>query len=171
MFKKILGSFFAGLMILSIAVPSSAAIADTVSADDNVQNQETVDNENVEVIEDSEEGTIVRKYDDLTQVNVSKWGKWQYTNIAVSTGVLANAINKAMGGGVTAVAAPVAALVGIPTWAIAALLEGASWTDLGSKPGKAVVNTWDKNGNGWVGFYMRKGYNGSTPVATDYKTK
>lgn len=60
---------------------------------------------------------------------------------------------------------------GIPTWALQGLLNGASWTKHGSKPGQAVANLWDKNKNGWIGFYYQRGYDGAgRVVVTRYKT-
>lgn len=51
-------------------------------------------------------------------------------------------------------------------------LTGASWTNLGSSPGNAVAKKWDKNKNGWIGFYKRIGYDGAgRAVATQYKTE
>lgn len=50
-------------------------------------------------------------------------------------------------------------------------LNGASWTKHGSKPGQAVANLWDKNKNGWIGFYYQRGYDGAGRVGvTRYKT-
>ena len=41
------------------------------------------------------------------------------------------------------------------------LVAASSWTKLGGAPGVAVANNWDKNGNGWVGFYKSTGYDGA----------
>ncbi|URT59773.1 hypothetical protein [Enterococcus faecium] len=60
---------------------------------------------------------------------------------------------------------------GIPGWAIGALLTGARWTKKGASPGNAVAKEWDKNGNGWIGFYYQRGYDAAgRVVATRYST-
>ncbi|WP_230471061.1 hypothetical protein [Enterococcus hirae] len=111
---------------------------------------------------------LVTKMETKTRASVSRWGAWQYTNIAVSTGVAANAINAAFYAG----AGASIAMFGIPGWAIGGLLTGASWTNLGSAPGVAVARKWDRNKNGWVGFHKRTGYDGAgRAVATQYKTE
>ena len=123
--------------------------------------------ENV-VIEYTDEGAIVTVYEDnghnsksnsisLASTAVYSWGAWEYTGIAVSTGVLAGAVNTALYSGIGVVAAT----VGLPAAAVGGLLTASSWTKLGGAPGVAVANNWDKNGNGWVGFYKSTGYDGA----------
>lgn len=121
----------------------------------------------VSVMEDEDGSLIVTKMETRARANVSRWGGWTYNKIAVTTGVAANAINAAFyAGGGAAVA-----MFGIPGWAIGGLLTGASWTKLGSAPGRAVAKNWDKNNNGWIGFYKRTGFDGAGRiVATQYKT-
>nr|WP_158182907.1 hypothetical protein [Enterococcus faecium] len=135
--------------------------------------------ENV-VIEYTEDGMVVTKYEDgysaedfanssdiMTRAAVARWGKKEYTNIAVTTGVAANAINAAFWAGGKASTS----MFGIPGWAIGALLTGASWTKKGASPGNAVAKEWDKNGNGWIGFYYQRGYDAAgRVVATRYST-
>lgn len=130
-------------------------------------------------VEYTEEGPIVTVYEegvDTTKLQsnrapraaVSRWGKWEYTNIAVTTGVLAGAINASLSGGVGIVAG----IVGLPAAAVGALLLASGWTKLGNAPGAAVAKQWDKNHNGWVGFYYQRGYNAAGKVvATRYKTE
>lgn len=131
-----------------------------------VTNAELEPGVSIEIDEDG--GIIVTKQEGLARASVAKWGGWTYTNIAVSTGVAANAINAAFYAGLGASVA----MFGIPGWAIAGLLTGFGWTNLGASPGNAVAKKWDSSGNGWVGFYISKGYDGSGKhVATRYKTK
>ncbi|EOT28458.1 hypothetical protein [Enterococcus saccharolyticus] len=127
-------------------------------------------------IENTPDGPVVVVYEEnnissrsiQTAANVMKWGPWTYTNIAVSTGVLAGSINTALYSGIGVVAGT----VGLPALAISGLLNAAQWTKLGNAPGNAVAKKWDKNGNGWVGFYKSSGYDGmGRIVATKYMTK
>ena len=134
--------------------------------------------ENV-TVDYTEEGPIVTVYDEsadttklqsnrVARAAVSRWGGWEYTNIAISTGVLAGAINTGLSAGVGAVAG----IVGLPAKAIGGLLAVSGWTEIGGAPGAAVAKQWDKNGNGWVGFYYQRGYDAAGKVvATRYKTE
>jgi len=128
------------------------------------------------VIENTENGIVVTKYEEIKANNsdrvkraaVVRWGRTEYTNIAVSTGVAANAINTAFYSGIGGV---LGIFGGIPGWAIGGLLNGAGWTQRGSKPGQAVANILDKNKNGWIGFYYQRGYDAAgRVVATRYST-
>lgn len=132
------------------------------------------DNEDV-IVENTEDGIVVTKYEEIEgnnsgrvkRANVSRWGKKEYTNIAVTTGVAANAINAAFWSGGKASTA----MFGVPGWAIGALLGAASWTKKGASPGNAVAKLWDKNGNGWIAFYYQRGYDAAGKVvATRYST-
>lgn len=104
--------------------------------------------ENV-TLEHSEEGPIVTVYEEVTapknrvaRAAVYRWGGWEYTNIALPTGTVAHAINLAVNDGI------------------------------GGAPGDAVAKKWDRNGNGWVGFYYQRGYDAAgRVVATRYKTE
>lgn len=99
---------------------------------------------------------------------ISRWGSWEYTHIAISTGVLSNAINHALYNGIGVSLG----MFGIPGWALGGMLDLASWTKRGSKPGDDIAKLWDKNKNGWVGFYVRKGYDAAgRVVATEYSTR
>ena len=166
------------LTIGSVVLPSTTI----VYASENsqvVSLNESNGTENV-VIEYTEDGMVVTKYEDgysaedfanysdiMTRAAVARWGKKEYTNIAVTTGVAANAINAAFWAGGKASTA----MFGIPGWAIGALLTGASWTQKGASPGNAVAKEWDKNGNGWIGFYYQRGYDAAgRVVATRYST-
>lgn len=102
---------------------------------------------------------------------MARWGKeWHYTHVAVDKNVLAGAINHALYLGVAATLVPL--LPAVPAWAIRGLLDGAAWTKRGSAPAEAVANLWDKNKNGWVGFYFQKGYDDAGKVvATRYSTR
>lgn len=122
------------------------------------------------IVEVTSEGDIIVSKANPFRVTVARWEKnWNYTHIAVTKGVLANAINHALYSGIGATLSP---LVPIPSWAIQALLNGAGWTKRGSAPGEAVANLWDKNKNGWVGFYFQRGYGPSGEVvATRYSTR
>ncbi|MBM6742017.1 MULTISPECIES: hypothetical protein [Enterococcus] len=174
--------FIVSLLVLVLGGTISSGVVAVATEVDN-QGQNTVtdkdnDLENIVVYKDEDGSTVVRKYEDeyynspttfaRASTSVTKWGSWQYTNIAVSTGVLANAINAAFyAGGAAAIS-----MFGIPGWAIAGLLGVTSWTEFGSAPGREIAKKWDTNKNGWVGFYMRKGYNANGKhVATEYKTK
>ncbi|GEQ33337.1 hypothetical protein ACEN4P_01245 [Marinilactibacillus psychrotolerans] len=159
-----------------------------LAENDNIEKYNNVSDSQNYTIEYDEDGPVVVVYEEgygekqdeesMTTATVttprpkgtyvSKWGKWQYTHIAISTGVLTNSINSALYGGVILVAGT----IGLPVVAVSGLLEAARWTKLGNAPGKAVAKIWDTSGNGWVGFYMSKGYNGAGKhVATRYKTK
>lgn len=169
MMKKFLIGVVCGSLIFgSVILPVGSAF---VYADETaVSNKE--DNIKLEpgvsIQTDADGGIVVTKYEGRARANVSRWGGWTYTNIAVTTGVAANAINAAFYAGLGASVA----MFGIPGWAIGALLTGASWTSLGASPGNAVAKKWDRNGNGWIGFYMSKGYDGAgRHVATRYKTE
>ncbi|MFV0559287.1 MAG: hypothetical protein ACK5NA_01020 [Enterococcus sp.] len=166
------------LSISSIALPSTTVVY-ALEDSQVVSLNENDATENV-VIEDTEDGMVVTKYDNgysaedfadygdiMTQAAVSRWGKKEYTNIAVTTGVAANAINATFWAGGKASTA----MFGIPGWAIGGLLAAASWTKKGSSPGNAVAKLWDKSGNGWIGFYYQRGYNAAGKVvATRYST-
>ncbi|MBC6314787.1 hypothetical protein [Listeria grandensis] len=118
------------------------------------------------IVSEEEEGSMLRAGPGSTQV--SKWGKWTYTHIAVSRSIVAGAINTAMYTGVGAIVA----VIGIPTAATVGLLNLAQMSDHGARPGNAVAKKWDKNNNGWVGFYKQLGYNAAGKhVATRYTTK
>ncbi|EOF54264.1 TPA: hypothetical protein QFJ99_001873 [Enterococcus faecium] len=111
---------------------------------------------------------MVVKMETKARANVARWGAWQYTHIALSTGVTAGAINTAYSKGIGSVLG----IFGLPGWAIGNLLTAAGWTNYGNSPGNAVARLWDKNHNGWVGFYKRTGYDGAgRAVATAYKTE
>ncbi|SDQ30221.1 hypothetical protein LHA31_07710 [Carnobacterium viridans] len=127
-------------------------------------------------IEYEEDGPVIVVYEENIEIaravagstSVSKWGAWGYTHISISRGVLSGAINTAFYTGIGAVAGT----IGLPVYIVSALLNSAQWTKLGSTPGKAVAKKWDTSGNGWVEFYMSKGYNAAGKhVATKYKTK
>lgn len=178
---------------LSILVPNSVALAAENNQNDQTslwdieddlkvgydsKTQDTSLPENVVVDYDEdgpviivlEEGVDASKFlaDRIARATVYKWGAWSYTNIAISTGVLAGAINSALYAGIGVVAGT----IGLPALAIGGLLTASQWTKLGNAPGNAVAKDWDKNGNGWVGFYVSKGYDGAGKVvATRYKTK
>ncbi|MGL9862175.1 hypothetical protein IGJ67_003079 [Enterococcus sp. MSG4989] len=173
--------FALGLALLtigSVVLPSTAI----VYASENSQVVSLNENKATEnvVIEYTEDGMVVTKYEDgysaedfadssdiMSRAAVSRWGKKEYTNIAVTTGVAANAINAAFWAGGKAATS----MFGIPGWAIAGLLTGASWTKKGSSPGNAVAKQWDKNGNGWIAFYYQRGYDAAgRVVATRYST-
>ncbi|WP_435051721.1 hypothetical protein [Enterococcus faecalis] len=142
-------------------------IYDTKPSNDNLP-------ENV-TLEYTEEGPIVTVYEEGTtpknrvaRAAVYRWGGWEYTNIALPTGTVAHAINLAVNGGIGIVAST----VGIPASAVTGLLEGANWLGIGGAPGDAVAKKWDRNGNGWVGFYYQRGYDAAgRVVATRYKTE
>ena len=173
------------LSVLFLFVFSDNVSANNVEA---VENQPTVSQQQSEdqevytpiVQEELEDGVMVEETADgeiivtkrysLFRVNVYRWDtKWNYTHIAVGTTVLGNAINHALYSGIGATISP---LVPIPGWAIQGLLNGAGWTNLGSKPGQAVAQKWDKNKNGWVGFYFQKGYDvHGNVVPTRYSTR
>lgn len=123
---------------------------------------------------DEENGYIIVSDEDLGllkaagSTQISRWGGWSYTHIAVSTGVAANAINAAFYFGIGGAVG----MFGIPGWAIGSLLQTAQWTKLGAAPGKAVAKKWDKNKNGWIGFYKQWGYNAAgKQVASRFTTK
>jgi hypothetical protein len=105
--KIVLGLAF--LIVGSIVLPSTTSV---YAASSDASNQEVILPENV-VIENTENGDMVTKYEDgysaedfagdstevvegiVAYAAVSRWGKLEYTNIAVTTGVAANAINAA----------------------------------------------------------------------------
>lgn len=132
------------LTLGATVVPTEIVLASEQTITDN---QESSDNSNISIQKDEHGDIVVVKMDKNSNANVAHWGAWQYTNIAVSTGVAANAINTALYFGIGSV---IGIFGGIPTWAIQGLLNGAGWTKKGSKPGKAVANLWDKNHNGWI---------------------
>ncbi|EIP8061576.1 hypothetical protein MGY77_000208 [Enterococcus faecalis] len=142
-------------------------IYDSKTSNDNLP-------ENV-TLEYTEEGPVVTVYEEgtaqrnrIARAAVYRWGGWEYTNIAISTGVLAGAINTGLSVGVGFVAGT----IGLPAFAVGGLLTASGWTKLGNAPGAAVAKQWDKNGNGWVGFYYQRGYDAAgRVVATRYKTE
>lgn len=126
------------------------------------------DNVGVSIQKDENGDLMVVKMETKARANVARWGAWQYTHIALSTGVTAGAINTAYSKGIGSVLG----IFGLPGWAIGNLLTAAGWTNYGNSPGNAVARLWDKNHNGWVGFYKRTGYDGAgRAVATAYKTE
>ncbi|MGX7164641.1 hypothetical protein [Enterococcus massiliensis] len=176
--KKIMIASMSLMSVLALVSPGAVYAAEVVKDSSKISDVQEVNNfENGNIAElesgvsveiDEDSGIIVTKHEGMERANVSKWGAWTYTNIAVTTGVAANAINAAFYAGLGASVA----MFGIPGWAIGGLLTGASWTNLGSSPGRAVAKKWDTSGNGWIGFYMSKGYDGAgRHVATRYKTK
>ncbi|MEY8307829.1 hypothetical protein AAK913_14705 [Enterococcus faecium] len=123
--------------------PSSAVLANELVEEDST-NSTLVDveiNAPTVIIEKTDEGIVLTKIESKARAAVARLGRWQYTNVAVSKGVATNAINTALYSGIGSVAG---IFVGIPTWALQGLLNGASWTKYGSKPGQAVANLWDK---------------------------
>ncbi|MDH6365833.1 hypothetical protein M2139_002858 [Enterococcus sp. PF1-24] len=166
--KHILGIVSVCCLVGSIITPGITVLA----AEANIEAGSVVIEDTLEpgvsIREDVDGSFVVTKSDNKARVYVSKWGSWNYTNIAVTTGVAANAINAAFYAGLGASVA----MFGIPGWVIGGLLTAASWTELGSSPGVAVADNWDKNNNGWIGFYMRSGYDAAgRVVATEYKTE
>jgi len=170
--KRALSVVFTGLLLTSAVTPIASVLA---SETENVNSSEsTVVTEDPNALEpgtsvyqDEDGSFVVIKMESKARANVYRWGKWTYLNIAVSRGVAANAINAAFWGGGKAATS----MFGIPGWAIAGLLTGASWTKKGSSPGNAVAKLWDKNNNGWIGFYKSNGYDAAgRVVATRYKT-
>lgn len=166
--KKVLIWVLCSSFILGSAVlPATSVLAYENDVEVSSQKNTSILEPGVSVQADRNGDIIVTKYETRTRANVSRWGGWTYTNIAVTTGVAANAINAAFYAGVGVSVS----MFGIPGWAIGALLTGASWTSLGSSPGNAVAKKWDTSGNGWIGFHMRKGYDAAgRHVATKYKT-
>lgn len=168
-----------GTVFPSVIVSATEVRDDQTAVENVLLDSVNPNDDNIIVYQDSDGSIVVRKYEDenynsksltarASSTYISKWGQWNYLNFAVTTGVAAGAINSAFyGGGSVAIS-----MFGIPGWAIAGLVGVANWTEFGSAPGKAIANKWDKNKNGWVGFYMRRGYNSlGKHVATEYKTK
>lgn len=175
-----------GTIVFTTLIPGLSVYAEQKEKDSSSQEENVVEVSPKDIngkMESEELGTlfetkgdslIVRHYENprsmlrASSTHIAKWGKWNYTHIAVSRGVAAGAINTAfymgIGGSI--------GMFGIPGWAIGGLLTSAQWTKLGSSPGKAVAKKWDKNKNGWIGFYMRWGYDGAgRKVASEYTTK
>ncbi|EUJ21689.1 wall-associated protein [Listeria grandensis FSL F6-0971] len=124
-----------------------------------------VDEENGYIIVSDEELGLLRA---AGSTQVSRWGAWSYTHIAVSTTVAEGALNLAFYSGL----AGSIAMFGIPAWAISSLIGGASLSKYGQAPGRALAKKWDKNKNGWIGFYKQWGYNAAgKQVASRYTTK
>lgn len=190
--KKIGAMSFAVVSLMSIATETGVSVYATENtiSEPNIDNTAVIDSTFTEdetdstnncifqsddvIIENTESGIEVTKYEtsdssDISpRVNVYRWGSLQYTHIALTTGVVAGAVNTAFAFGL----GTVIGTFGIPTWAISALLTGAGWTHLGSAPGNAVADKWDTNNNGWVGFYFKTGYDAKgNAVATKYSTK
>lgn len=143
---------------------------------DNGENFDDIINSQNYTIEYEEDGPVVVIYEENIKIaraaaastSVYRWGAWEYTHLAVTTGVLAGAINTAFYTGIGGVAGT----IGLPVIAVTGLLNAAQWTKLGNAPGAAVAKKWDTSGNGWVEFHMSKGYNAAGKhVATKYKTK
>lgn len=170
--KKFMIGFISCTFLISSAMLPVASVMAAETAIEATVEKPTSKPSNIDprvsISEDENGDLIVTRYESLARANVYSWGKWTYTNIAVTTGVAANAINAAFYAGLGASVA----MFGIPGWVIGGLLTGASWTSLGSSPGNAVAKKWDKNGNGWIGFYKRSGLDGAgRVVATEYKTE
>lgn len=198
--KKVILSLLAGSMLASYAIPTYVSAAEFSEDENNevefkediiletdiqeelplindiLENSDNTTNHPNYTIEYEEDGPVIIIYEENIQMaratasstSVSKWGAWQYTHIAITTGVLAGAINTAFYTGIGSVAG----VIGLPVLAVSGLLNAAQWTKLGSAPGTAVAKKWDTSKNGWVGFYMSKGYNAAGKhVATKYKTK
>lgn len=102
------------------------------------------DNLDVSIQKDENGDLMVVKMETKARANVARWGAWQYTHIALSTGVTAGAINTAYSKGIGSVLG----IFGLPGWAIGNLLTAAGWTNYGNSPGNAVARLWDKNHNG-----------------------
>lgn len=168
--KKITVLVLSSCMLLSTLVPSSVACAEEFVDDSTVV--ETVHTPEMPpgvYAEVHEDGSIsVVKTDPMLKANVSRWGSSIYTNVAVSTGVATNAINTAFYSGLGSILG----IFGVvPPWALQGLLNAVGWTQMGSKPGASVANLWDKNKNGWIGFYFQRGYDAAgKEVATRYST-
>lgn len=94
--------FFCLLMLLITVSGMFVSVGTSVYASENVQEVSSNENENSGnvVIEYTKDGLVVTKYQDgystedfadysdiMTRVAVSRWGKLEYTNIAVTTGV------------------------------------------------------------------------------------
>lgn len=169
--KFVVGFVCVSILFGSGVIPTVSAFAAETEPVKQISEANTA-KENLEpgvsVVQDEDGTLIVTKSESRARAHVSRWGGWSYTNIAVTTGVAANAINAAFYAGLGASVA----MFGIPGWVIGGLLTGASWTSIGASPGNAVAKKWDKNKNGWIGFYKRTGYDGAgRAVATQYKTE
>lgn len=169
--KKLIGltvlSLFVSLSISSISVFASEEDQSSFISENQVIEKIPSGDPTVIIEKTSDGGIVVTKQESLNRAAVYRWGGLEYTNIAVSTGVAANAINYAFWAGGKASTA----MFGIPGWAIGGLLIGASWTQKGASPGNAVAKEWDRNGNGWIGFYYQRGYDAAgRVVATRYST-
>ena len=178
LFNKIIKKAAILMILTIIALPSLASTVVLADDDENLISSNdmlsTVISANSSKdysiqYEDGEPVIVVYENSNrLLRANVYKWGAWSYTHIAVSTGVLAGAINAALYSGVGVVAST----VGLPALVITGLLNAVGWTKLGSAPGVAVAKKWDTSKNGWVGFYVSKGYDGAgRVVATRYQTR
>lgn len=173
MTKKVYLSLI-GLFLL-VTVVTFSSFSTNVSADEISVSQDA----SFEIIPSDDPNVIIQKFEDgrilvtklepiaMSRANVYRWGPLKYTHIALSTGVVTNIIN----GGITGGMGFVLGSFGIPAWAVRGLLAGVGVTSIVGKPGAAVANLWDKNKNGWVGFYFREGFDGlGRVVATQYST-
>ena len=178
LFNKIIKKVAILMTLTIIALPSLASTIVLADDDENLISGNDMistvisNNSSKEYSIEYEDGKpVIVLYENSSRflrANVYKWGAWSYTHIAISTGVLAGAINTALYSGVGVVAAT----VGLPALVITGLLNAAGWTKLGSAPGAAVAKKWDTSKNGWVGFYVSKGYDGAgRVVATRYQTR
>ncbi|WP_077933116.1 hypothetical protein [Enterococcus faecalis] len=160
-------TLFAATVIPATSVFASEEITTATVSESQVTEIVPSDDPTVTIEKTADGGITVTKQESLRRAAVYRWGGLEYTNIAVTTGVAANAINAAFWAGGKASTA----MFGIPGWAIGGLLMGAQWTQKGSSPGNAVAKAWDKNGNGWIGFYYQRGYDAAgRVVATRYST-
>lgn len=169
--KNLFKTFLLSTPILTLGatvIPNGMVFANELVEEDSTNSTFIETNDPTVIIEKTDEGIVVTKMEITTRAAVSRWGGWHYTNIAVSKGVAENAINTALYSGIGSV---VGIFGGLPIWALQGQLNGASWTKYGSKPDQAVANLWDKNKNGWIGFYYQRGYDAAgRVVATRYKT-
>lgn len=143
--------------VISTTVASTTVYAESQKQEEVLQEKNLDDGKKYELIQEDDGSIVVRVYENTgkSRANVASlptyWGSWS-TMVSFSNGFVAGAVNTGLTLGIGHVLSIFSV---IPSGVLEALLEGASWTDLGSMPGNDVANFWDINNDGSVSFQKR----------------
>lgn len=154
--KKIL---IIGASVLTLAPVVSTTFASTTVYAESQKREEIInDDKKYELIQEDDGSIVIRVYENIENSEASiaaslptYWGSWS-TMMSFSNGFVAGAVNTGLALGIGHVLSIFSV---IPAGVLEGLLEGASWTELGSLPGNEVANFWDTNNDGSVSFQKR----------------
>lgn len=116
------------------------------------------DNKKYELIQEENDSIVIRVYENIENSEASivaslptYWGSWS-TMISLSNCFVGNTVNTGLA---LSLGHVLSIFSVVPSGVLESLLEGASWTELGSRPGDEVADFWDTNNDGSVSFQKR----------------